>query len=459
MRPTSYDTLTPLQRAFALFAIAIGGFGIGSSEFVSMGILPDIAHSLLPEQMAANPEHAIAQAGWAVSAYAFGVVVGAPTVSLLGVKIARPKLIMLLALGLLVGSVLSATMPVFGLLVPARFLAGLPHGAFFGVAALLAADVMGPGNQGKGIALALMGLTVANLLGVPLLTAFGQQLGWRTAYWIVAGVFALAILLLFLAIPPQEAPKGRSAKDELAAFKQPRMWMVIVIECVGFTSFFAMYGYIADVTVSVAGIDKLLIPVILALAGAGMTLGNWIAGHLTDWSYRASLFIVFPIFIVMFIVLIALRENPVGFGIGVFLVSAASSITSPLMQAWLMTNAGKSVTLAAASHHGAFNVANSLGVMFGGFILSAGLGFSAVLYLAGGLALFGMVVTFAGLWIDRDGVHDINALNDESEDQTFGVSILRTETGEMLAIAAGAGGESVALEADGAYLESHQRSE
>ncbi|MDU5962790.1 MAG: MFS transporter, partial [Dermabacter sp.] len=197
MRPTSYDTLTPFQRAFALFAIAIGGFGIGSSEFVSMGILPDIAHSLLPEQMAVNPEHAIAQAGWAVSAYAFGVVVGAPTVSLLGVKIARPKLIMLLALGLLVGSVLSASMPVFGLLIPARFLAGLPHGAFFGVAALLAADVMGPGNQGKGIALALMGLTVANLLGVPLLTAFGQQLGWRTAYWIVAGVFALSILLLF----------------------------------------------------------------------------------------------------------------------------------------------------------------------------------------------------------------------------------------------------------------------
>lgn len=459
MRPSSYDTLTPFQRAFALFAIAIGGFGIGSSEFVSMGILPDIARSLLPELMAANPERAIAQAGWAVSAYAFGVVVGAPTISLLGVKIARPKLIMLLAFGLLVGSVLSATMPLFGLLVPARFLAGLPHGAFFGVAALLAADVMGPGNQGKGIALALMGLTVANLLGVPLLTAFGQQLGWRTAYWIVAGVFALSILLLFLAIPPQEAPKGRSTKDELAAFKQPRMWMVIAIECAGFTSFFAMYGYIADVTVSVAGIDKLFIPVILALAGAGMTLGNWIAGHLTDWSYRASLFIVFPIFIVMFIVLIALRENPVGFGIGVFLVSATSSITSPLMQAWLMTNAGKSVTLAAASHHGAFNVANSLGVMFGGFILSAGFGFSAVLYLAGGLALFGMVVTFAGLWIDRDGVHDINSLNQESEDLTFGVSIVRTETGEMLAIAAGAGGESVALEADGAYLESHQRSE
>ena len=459
MRPTSYDTLTPFQRAFALFAIAIGGFGIGSSEFVSMGILPDIAHSLLPEQMAVNPEHAIAQAGWAVSAYAFGVVVGAPTVSLLGVKIARPKLIMLLALGLLVGSVLSASMPVFGLLIPARFLAGLPHGAFFGVAALLAADVMGPGNQGKGIALALMGLTVANLLGVPLLTAFGQQLGWRTAYWSVAGVFALSILLLFLAIPPQEAPKGRSVKDELGAFKQPRMWMVIVIECVGFTSFFAMYGYIADVMVSVAGIDKLLIPVILALAGAGMTLGNWIAGHLTDWSYRASLFIVFPIFILMFILLIALRENPVGFGAGVFLVSATSSITSPLMQAWLMTNAGKSVTLAAASHHGAFNVANSLGVMFGGFILSAGFGFSAVLYLAGGLALFGMVVTFAGLWIDRDGVHDINALNDESEDTTFGVSILRTQTGEMVAIAAGAAGESVALEADDAYLESHHREE
>lgn len=410
MRPTSYDSLTPAQRYFALFAIALGGFGIGSSEFVSMGILPDIARSLLPAEMAANPETAIAHAGWAVSAYAIGVVVGAPTVSLLSVKISRPKLIVVLAAGLFTGTILSATMPSFGLLVPARFLAGLPHGAFFGVASLLAGDVMGPGNRGKGIALALGGLTVANLIGVPLLTAFGQQLGWRTAYWLVAGVFALTVILQLLALPPQAPPRGRSAKAELSAFRSRRMWMVILIECVGFTSYFALYGYIADVTVHVAGIATTHIPLVLATAGAGMTAGNWIAGYLADWSYRKSLVVMFPLYLALFLFLVAAMHNPVAFAIGIFLMSMCSSTTGPLMQSWLMSSAGDSVTLGAASHHGAFNVANSVGVIVAGSALHAGFGFESVVPVGAALTALGMLVTYLGLYADRKNANELDTV-------------------------------------------------
>lgn len=294
IRPESIAGLSKTGRYFALFAIAIGGFGIGSSEFVSMGILPGIAEGLLPDLMAVNRDAGIARAGWAVSAYAIGVMVGAPTLSLLAVRYSRPKLIVVLVAGLLAGSLLSASMPTFELMVIARFLAGLPHGAFFGVAALLAADIMGPGNQGKGIALAFSGLTVANLVGVPTLTAFGQNLGWRFAYWLVAFVFALTLALLFLAVPPQEAPRGRTVTQELSAFRSPRMWMVIGIECIGFTSFFAMYGYIADISTNVAGMTEKHIPFVLAAAGLGMTIGNWAAGYVGDWSYRKGLFIMFP---------------------------------------------------------------------------------------------------------------------------------------------------------------------
>lgn len=451
IRPRSISGLGKAGKYFALFAIAIGGFGIGSSEFVSMGILPGIARGLLPELMATNPEVGIATAGWAVSAYAIGVMVGAPTISLLAVRYSRPKLIVVLVAGLLVGSLLSATMPSFPLMVLARFLAGLPHGAFFGVAALLAADIMGPGNQGKGIALALSGLTVANLVGVPVLTAFGQNLGWRMAYWLVAGVFALTLLLLFLAVPPQKPPRGRTVTQELSAFRSPRMWMVIGIECIGFTSFFALYGYIADISTNVAGLEEKYVPLILACAGLGMTLGNWLSGYVGDWSYRKGLFIAFPLNLLAFIALIAFMDNPVGLAIGLILTTACGGIVSPLMQAWLMTTAGTSVTVAAASHHGAFNVANSLGVIFGGLVIGAGLGFESAVYLGGALTMLGMVITFVGLWLDRHGIHDINAIGKGFDDPTFGINAVSTETGEIVAIGSGADGVSVAIVTDEMY--------
>ena len=186
--------LTPARRRLALLALALGGFGIGCTEFASMGLLPQIAQDLMPQLYGQSPETGIARAGWMVSAYAAGVVVGAPVISFLAAKSSRTVMLLVMAAALLAGSLASALAPSFESLVVLRFLAGVPHGAYFGLASLVAATVMGPGNQAKGVALALSGLTVANVVGVPVMTAVGQAWGWRMAYGAVALVFAATVI-------------------------------------------------------------------------------------------------------------------------------------------------------------------------------------------------------------------------------------------------------------------------
>ena len=173
--------LTPARRTLAILALALGGFAIGTTEFVAMGLLPNIAEALLPGQYAADPEGGVAHAGWLVSAYALGVVVGAPTIAAMSAKFPRKGLLMVLLVGFAVATVASAVLPSFGLVLVARFVAGLPHGAYFGIASIVAGDIMGPGKRGKGIALVLLGLSVANVVGVPAVTWIGQVASWRIA--------------------------------------------------------------------------------------------------------------------------------------------------------------------------------------------------------------------------------------------------------------------------------------
>ena len=194
-------TLSPTRVRLALFALALGGFAIGATEFVAMGLLPEIAHDLLPALFARAPEEANAQAGWVVSAYALGVVVGAPTIATIAAKYPRKRLLLVLAAAFTVGTVASAVLPSFGLVVLARFVAGLPHGAYFGVAALVAASLMGPGKRGQGIAIVLSGLTIANVVGVPSITLLGQQTDWRVAYLAVAAIFALSFVAIAALVP------------------------------------------------------------------------------------------------------------------------------------------------------------------------------------------------------------------------------------------------------------------
>ena len=369
--------LSPTRRRIALMALALGGFGIGSAEFVSMGLLPQIAQGLLPEMMAADPEQGVARAGWAITAYALGVVVGAPLLSLLAVRLSRTRLIVVFAGLLCVSTLASGLMPSFELTLLARFIAGLPHGAYLGVASLLAASLMGPGSQGKGAAVALSGLTVANLVGVPMLTALGQAAGWRAAFLTIAAVFALTAVLVATTIPSQPAPQGRRFQDELRAFSRVQLWVVMLIAAVGFAGSFAVFSYIADIGQQVAGMSVGFIPVLLAVAGLGMTIGNAIGGFTTDRSLDRTLLVALPLYIAAMVLLVSVVTDPVGLSIAFFLTNMGHATLGPAMQTWLMRIAGPSEMLGASLHHAAFNVANALGALLGGMVISAGLGLAA----------------------------------------------------------------------------------
>ncbi|EME35929.1 putative MFS permease [Kocuria palustris PEL] len=369
--------LSPTRRRIALMALALGGFGIGSAEFVSMGLLPQIAQGLLPEMMAADPEQGVARAGWAITAYALGVVVGAPLLSLLAVRLSRTRLIVVFAGLLCVSTLASGLMPSFELTLLARFIAGLPHGAYLGVASLLAASLMGPGSQGKGAAVALSGLTVANLVGVPMLTALGQAAGWRAAFLTIAAVFALTAVLVATTIPSQPAPQGRRIQDELRAFSRVQLWVVMLIAAVGFAGSFAVFSYIADIGQQVAGMSAGFIPVLLAVAGLGMTIGNAIGGFTTDRSLDRTLLVAFPLYIAAMVLMVSVVTDPVVLSIAFFLTNMGHATLGPAMQTWLMRIAGPSEMLGASLHHAAFNVANALGALLGGMVISAGLGLAA----------------------------------------------------------------------------------
>lgn len=395
---TAPHELSAVRRTLALLALALGGVGIGASEFATMGLLPGIADGLLGAQMASDPDAGIARAGHLITAYALGVVVGAPVLALLSVRWSRTSMITALAVALVVGTVLSALMPTFELTMAARFLAGLPHGAYFGVASLLAASLMGPGSQGKGVAVALSGLTVANLVGVPLMTALGQVAGWRTVYLVIAGIFAATVLALRWAVPPQPAVPGRRAVDELLALRRVQLWVVMGIAAVGFAGGFAVFSYVADITTQVSGASAGMVPWVLAAAGLGMTLGNVLGGVTTDRSLRGTLLLGFPVYIAALVGLfLAAPGSLPGLIIGLFVVNAANSVLNPALQTWLIRVAHRSEVLGASLNHAAFNVANALGAALGGAVIAGGLGFRAPMVVAIVLASTGFALVLATL--------------------------------------------------------------
>lgn len=392
--------LTPARRTIALFALALGGFGIGVTEFASMGLLPDIAQDLLPGY-AASPTTEIARAGILITMYALGVVVGAPVFAALGARASHAKLTFLLLVLFIVGTIASALAPTFGWLAAFRFIAALPHGAYFGVASLIAARIMGPGNQGKGVALAISGLTVANVVGVPLATWLGQHLGWRWAYVLVAVIFAVTLALTVLALPRTPGDPTRHARAELSAFRNPRTWIMIAVGSIGFGGFFAVYSYIAEVSTEVAGLSTASIPWVLAVMGIGMTLGNLIGGWASDRDLTKTIVVGFSTFIVSLILYTWLAPTPVGLFVTVFLIGITQSMLIPSIQARLIRIADRAALLGAAVNHAAFNIGNGPGAALGGAVIAAGFGYLAPGWVGVALAVIGLVLALISVMVTR----------------------------------------------------------
>jgi MFS transporter, DHA1 family, inner membrane transport protein len=394
-------TLTPARVRLALLALALGGFGIGSTEFVAMGVLPEIARDLLPGLVASDPEEAIARAGILISAYAAGVVVGAPTIAVVAARFPRQGLLLALVIAFTVGTLASAVAPTFELVVVARFVAALPHGAYFGIAALVAASLMGPGKRGQGIALVLSGLTIANVVGVPAITALGQVAGWRAAYLVVAAIFALTAVAIVLVVPTQPGDPGATVRRELGGFARPAVWFALLTGALGFGGFFAVYTYVSPLTTEVTGLGAAFVPLALVVLGVGMTIGNFVGGKLADAGPLKAVFILFGALMLSLLGLALTAPTVPGLFLGLFAVGASASAISPAIQTRLMDVAGDSQTLAAAANHSALNIGNSLGAFLGGAVIAAGWGYLAPTWIGLALCVPGILLAVAGGLVTR----------------------------------------------------------
>jgi DHA1 family inner membrane transport protein len=388
-RPQSVVSPAPAVRWLAIFALAFGGFGIGTTEFVAMGLLPDIAASLGISEPTA---------GHVISAYALGVVVGAPLIASLTARMPRKTLLLGLMTLFTLGNLASVVAPTYGTLMAARFVAGLPHGAFFGIAALVAAHLMGPQNRAKAVSHVLTGLTVATVLGVPVASWLGQLLGWRSAFGLVVAIGLATLTAIWFWLPDMHSMHVTSPLTELGALKRVQVWLALLVGMVGFGGMFAVYTYVSTTLTDVAGLPRALIPLALMVFGVGMVIGNLVGGRLADISVLRALYVSISALGVVLALFVFAAHNPWTALGGLFLIGAAGSAIGPALQTRLMDVAHDAQTLAAALNHSALNIANATGAWIGGVVIAAGYGYTAPAAAGALLAVAGiLVLTFSAL--------------------------------------------------------------
>jgi DHA1 family inner membrane transport protein len=340
--------------------------------------------------------------GWLISAYALGVVVGAPTIAAAAARWPRKQLLLALLAAFTLATIASALLPSFGLVLVARFVAALPHGAYFGIASLVAAELMGPGKRARGVAIVLSGLTIANVIGVPSITWLGQVAGWRVAYVAVAALFAVTFIAVLVAVPFQNGNPGATMRSELRAFGRLQVWFALLIGAVGFGGLFAVYTYVAPLVIEITGLPAMAVPLVLVVVGLGMTAGNFVGGALADRSVRRTMYAFFGVMLAALLLLALSAETLPGLFIGVFLVGGAASALSPTIQTRLMDVAHESQSIAAALNHSALNLGNALGAYLGGVVIAAGLGYLAPIWVGFGLSVLGVALAAVTFAIDRN---------------------------------------------------------
>ncbi|MGA5169981.1 MULTISPECIES: MFS transporter [Streptomyces] len=376
----------------ALLALATAAFGIGTTEFVMMGLLPDVADDL---------HTSVPTAGYLVSAYAIGVVVGAPLLTALGSRVPRRRMLLLLMGLFTVGNLASALAPGFGTLVAARVLAGLPHGAFFGVGAVVAARLVREGRQARAVATMFLGLTVANVVGVPAATLLGQHLGWRATFLVVTAIGLVAMAALAALVPDIPVDGRQSLGSELRALGDRQVLLGLLTAVFGFAGVFAVYSYLASMTTEVMGLGESSVTLVLALFGIGMTLGALAAGPLTDRALRPTLY---GSLAALALALVAFRLTlhvPWAALVLVVVLGAVGFMTTTPLQMLVMDKARHAPTLASASNHSAFNLANAGGAWLGGAAVTAGWGWSSPALVGAALAVAGLAVAVTAGLLDR----------------------------------------------------------
>ncbi|WP_435771987.1 MFS transporter [Nocardioides sp. SYSU DS0651] len=370
--------------ALAILALAIGGFTIGTTEFMTMGVLPEIADGV---------DISVPTAGHVISAYALGVVVGVPILAFLGPALPRRALLVGLMAAYGLFNLLSAAAPSYEVLAAARFLDGLPHGAYFGVASLVAASLVRAERRGRAVASVMLGLSVANVVGVPLATLLGQQVGWRATFVLGGALSLLTVALVLAAVPSVPGDAEASGRREAREFfGSLQVWLTMAVGAIGFGGMFAVYSYVAKTVTEVGGLDRGAVPVFVLALGLGMVAGTWLAGELAAWSVFRSL--ILSGVAGMALMLVYFVAAPGGWTLlpVAFLVTATGSVLVVNLQLRLMDVAGGAVTLGAAMNHASLNVANALGAWLGGAVIAAGHGYRAPALVGAGLSALGVLI-------------------------------------------------------------------
>ncbi|MEV5478878.1 MFS transporter [Streptomyces sp. NPDC093675] len=377
----------------ALLALAVGAFGIGTTEFVMMGLLPDVADDL---------RISIPAAGHLVSAYALGVVIGAPLLAAVTARMSRRTVLIGLMVLFVLGNALSALAPDYHWLLAARFLSGLPHGAFFGVGAVVATNLVAPQRKARSVSLMFLGLTVANIAGVPVATLMGQDLGWRATFLGVSVIGAAAIASLFLLIPKDHthAPSG-GLRGELVALRSLPVWLALGTTVAGFGALFSAYSYVTPMLTDAAGYADASVTLLLALFGVGATIGNLVGGRLSDHSLRGTLFGGLTSMVVVLLLFPLLMGAQWSAALAVTLLGTAAFITGSPLQLMVMEKASAGPSLASSANQAAFNLANAGGAWIGGLALATGFGVTSPALAGAALAVLGLAVAGVAHAVDR----------------------------------------------------------
>ncbi len=377
----------------ALIALAIGGFGIGMTEFVIMGILPDVAEAL---------NITIPQAGHFISAYALGVVVGAPLLTAFGGKWPAHRVLLVLMLWFTIFNTLSAFAPSYGFLLVARFLSGLPHGAFFGIGAVVAAKLARKGKSAQAIAIMFTGLTMANVIGVPLGTYLGHEIGWNASFLAVGVIGVLAILSVKFWMPELPKSSDKGIKEDLKVLKRGELWMVILLTTIGTGGFFAWYSYIAPLITDVAGHPQEIVSYVMILAGIGMVIGNFVGAKFAE--LFSPIYAVILSMLLMVIALVAnsyLAEYKITVLVMTFLIAIiAFSLSTPIQMAMINTAKGSEM-LGSSMNQSAFNMGNASGAYLAGLPIAMGYGFASSSLVGAAMAGTGVFIALGIIMVRR----------------------------------------------------------
>ncbi|GHE30836.1 MULTISPECIES: MFS transporter [Streptomyces] len=376
----------------ALLALAIGAFGIGTTEFVIMGVLP---------QVAGDFGVTIPTAGWLVSGYALGVVIGAPLLTVLGTRVSRKKMLMFLMGLFIAGNALSAVAPGFGLMLTGRIVASLAHGAFFGIGSVVAANLVAPQKRASAISLMFMGLTVANIVGVPGGTYIGQVAGWRVTFVLVAALGVIGLLGVAKLVPETGRPESVSVRGEFAAFKNAQVWLAMAMTVLGYGGVFAAITYITPMMTTVTGYTEGAVTWLLVLFGVGMFLGNLLGGKFADRALMPMLFTALAALTAALLLFTVTAHDKVLAAITLSLIGALGFATVPPLQKWVLDQASAAPTLASAANIGAFNLGNALAAWLGGVVIAAGLGFTAPNWVGAILSGTALLLAFLAAHLDR----------------------------------------------------------